>query len=520
MPSKVDTADILERFLKARVPLIVLRTIEGTRGLDLLKGVASKFRAMPFYYHSRATGLFDITSPTPVIDDRSFVGALDFATATFSGRNNANFILTDVDDIETDSSSARHLAEISRLAETHQGSIIVIASGPVWSGLARLGMSVALDLPDASELYTDVVKAYVDDHRAVMRIEWEHEEMRLASEALVGVTETEAINAITTMLARGSLLKDDLSELSVFKDQIFGELSGIERVKLKENDYQVGGLTTLREWLTTRRELIRADLSGTHLHPPKGVLLVGVPGCGKSLSAKAIAAEWKLPLYRLDMASILGMYVGVSESRLKEALDTADRIAPCILWVDEIEKALAGGNSDSGTTTRLIGQFLFWLQESTSKVFMVATANDVSALPPELLRKGRFDELFFVDLPDELDRSEIICLYFRKYLQVEPTAELLAALAELSEGFAGSDIESVVHDIAAAMFMQHRDTPPGDEYIKDVFANVMPFSRTNPEEVAAIRAWGRDRAIPAGRSTPLDARQASATTSRRLVILS
>ena len=151
---------------------------------------------------------------------------------------------------------------------------------------------------------------------------------------------------------------------------------------------------------------------------------------------------------------------------------------------------------------------------------MVATANDVSALPPELLRKGRFDELFFVDLPDERDRSEIICLYFRKYLQVEPTAELLAALAELSEGFAGSDIESVVHDIAAAMFMQHRDTPPGDEYIKDVFANVMPFSRTNPEEVAAIRAWGRDRAIPAGRSTPLDARQASATTSRRLVILS
>ena len=180
------------------------------------------------------------------------------------------------------------------------------------------------------------------------------------------------------------------------------------------------------------------------------VLLVGVPGCGKSLSAKAVAAQWRLPLYRLDMASILGMYVGVSENRFKEALEAADRVAPCVLWVDEIEKALASGagNGDSGTTRRLIGQFLFWLQESTSKVFLVATANEVTSLPPELLRKGRFDEIFFVDLPDEDDRREIIELYFRKYLEMDPSPLLVDELVEISEGFAGFNVISyAVHGV-------------------------------------------------------------------------
>src|SRR3954464_14055214 len=151
---------------------------------------------------------------------------------------------------------------------------------------------------------------------------------------------------------------------------------------------------------------MRADLSHSALRPPKGVLLVGVPGCGKSLSAKAVAAEWRLPLYRLDLAAILGQYVGQSEGRLREALDTADRMAPCVLWIDEIEKGLAGQNDSTGVGRRLVGQFLFWLQESRSRAFVVATSNDVRALPPELLRKGRFDELFFVDLPDTEDRKE------------------------------------------------------------------------------------------------------------------
>jgi SpoVK/Ycf46/Vps4 family AAA+-type ATPase len=235
-------------------------------------------------------------------------------------------------------------------------------------------------------------------------------------------------------------------------------------------------------------------------------LLCGVPGCGKSLSAKAIAAEWKLPLYRLDMAAVLGKYVGESEGRLRAALDTADRVAPCVLWIDEIEKGLAGGG-DAGVTRRLVGQFLFWLQESTSKVFMVATANDVSSLPPELLRKGRFDEIFFVDLPDDAERADIIRLYFRRYMATDPSPRLADDLVRASECFAGSDLEAAVREIKVRMMLDKTDRLPADATILASFRSVVPFSRSNPEDVAAIRAWGRERAVPASR------RAASATAA-------
>lgn len=265
---------------------------------------------------------------------------------------------------------------------------------------------------------------------------------------------------------------------------------------------------------------MKADLSHTTLHPPKGVLLCGVPGCGKSLSAKAIAYQWQLPLYRLDIASVMGMYVGESESNLREALAAADRVAPCVLWVDEIEKGLASGSGDSAVTKRLIGQFLFWLQESTSKVFMVATANDVTTLPPELLRKGRFDEIFFVDLPSEQERFEILQLCFTKYTRTPISDSLLADLIQLSDGFAGSDIDAVVHDIASDMFSKQTNILPDDGYIRDLFSNVMPFSKSNPEEVASIRAWGENRAVPAGMGAiaPLSGSSVSAPRRRQVIV--
>lgn len=516
MPNQLETSDKLLNFMKARVPLIIVRSIERTRALDVLSYAAKQVKSMSFYTHSRTMGIVELDGTTPVIDDRSLVGALDYAANAFKNRNNANFVFTDIEDLESETSTSRHLAEMARLAETRYGSIIVISSSPVWSGLARLGMTVTLDLPDEDELVR-IITDLVDDHRSLMTIEWSPVEIKRAGEILVGVTQTEAVNAITTLLAKGSLLRDDIAELSEFKDQVFGELSGIDKIKLRDSDYGVGGLGSLRDWLQRKNELIKADLSDTALHPPKGVLLVGVPGCGKSLSAKAIAAEWRLPLYRLDMATILGMYVGQSESQLKAALEAADRVAPCVLWVDEIEKGFASGNGDSGTTRRLIGQFLFWLQESTSKVFLVATANDVTSLPPELLRKGRFDEIFFVDLPDDSDRTEIIRMYFLKYLQSDPSPYLVDQLVALSDGFSGADIESVIHDIATEKFISKSADLPPESYIREMFTNVMPFSQTNPEEVAAIRAWGRERAVPAGRPT-VDASQPG--VGRRVVVTS
>lgn len=187
------------------------------------------------------------------------------------------------------------------------------------------------------------------------------------------------------------------------------------------------------------------------LQPPRGILLVGVPGCGKSLSAKSISVNWKLPLYRLDFATVQGSYVGQSEQQLKDALTTAENVSPCILWIDEIEKGLSGATSgagDGGVSTRMVGQFLFWMQECKKQVFVVATANDVSMLPSELLRRGRFDELFFVDLPTADERREILSLYMRKYLDLAFSGELADQIVQITDGFTGADLESTVRDLA------------------------------------------------------------------------
>jgi SpoVK/Ycf46/Vps4 family AAA+-type ATPase len=329
-------------------------------------------------------------------------------------------------------------------------------------------------------------------------MEWDDADLTEAATILAGVTRIEADNAIATLLAKGAITKADLGELSQFKDRVFSDIAGLERVKVSAKDLTVGGLAGLRAWLERQRPLLTMDLRERGLRPPRGVLLVGVPGCGKSLSAKAVAVNWNLPLYRLDLANIHGQYLGQSESRLKEALSAADRVAPCVLWIDEVEKGLAGAATanDGGASARLVGHFLFWLQEGRARVFVVATANDIQRLPPELLRRGRFDDLFFVDLPSTDERQEIITLYARRYMRCELPSQMLADLVDLSDGFAGADLESAVAEIAKEAILKG-DAAADDGYWRKVFANIVPLSKTTPEAIDAIRAWGRERAVPA-----------------------
>ncbi len=515
MPDFNETKSILTSYLSARVPLIVVRTIETDRAMDVLRMAAADLRSLGYYEHSRTEGLKDLLSGQVVEDDTSLTGALENARVTFKARSNVNFVFSDVEDIDQETSTSRHLAEMVRLAERNSGSIILIVANAVWPGLSRLGMSVALDLPSTDEM-AQRLSEIIDEHAQIVRIEWQYGDLRRAAEILTGMTELEAVNVLMTLLTKRELLVSDVPMLSEYKDRIFGELSGLERIRLRE-DYRVGGLRQLQQWLTRSEFRMKEDLSGSPIPPPKGVLLVGVPGCGKSLSAKAIAHKWGLPLYRLDMAGILGMYVGQSESQLREALEAAERVAPCVLWIDEIEKALAVGLGDSGTSKRLIGQFLFWLQESTSKVFIVATANDVTSLPPELLRKGRFDEMFFVDLPDQGDREEILRMYFQKYMNVDLSPMLGSDLVELTEGFSGSDIDATVRDVAVSMRVKGTTTLPPDAEIRAWFADVVPYSRSNPEDVAAIRAWAQGRCLPAG-NPAADFGQAASGTRRRMVV--
>jgi len=515
MPDFNATRDLIKNYLRARVPLVVVRSIERNRCVALLTSLAGEFPQMPFYIHTRTEGLQQLSDGQLVSEDTSLPAAIDFATTVIKRTEYVNFVFTDVEDLADESSTSRHIAELARLAEAHAGTIILFSDKPVWTGLGRLGMSATLDLPTSDELFS-VVGEMVDSYRGQVPIEWGEEDVRTAADILTGVTETEATNVLATLIAGGRLRSEELLQLTEHKDRIFGDLAGIERIALRDG-YKVGGLKSLRTWLAKRERLMIADYSHTHVAPPRGILLVGVPGCGKSLSAKAIATNWKLPLYRLDMSAILGMYVGQSEGRLREALETADRVAPCVLWIDEIEKAFASSGGDSGTSRRLVGQFLFWLQESTSRVFMVATANDISSLPPELARKGRFDEIFFVDLPDDADRGEILHLYFTRICEYELTAELATSLVGATADFSGAEIEAVVNEIGLTMYADERTEMYQPDTIMQFFSNTVPFAQSNPEDLAAIRNWGRSRAVPAGTARATDP-QRGGDSGRRIVV--
>ncbi|MDQ0783740.1 AAA family ATPase [Chryseobacterium sp. W4I1] len=516
MANKEEFKNSLSRMFRARIPFISIRSIERSRVLEIIQQLSEEIN-IPIYIHSLSHGTMDIKTRKTVNDDRSVAGGIDFAVQNISQRQNVTFIFTEVSDIEDDNIVSRHIYDCVVQAIEKGGSICIISTKSVWSQLQRLGMTLTLDPPNEEEMLT-VVKDCVIPYKGSIPIDWDENDLKMAATILANMTKIEAENVLATQMAKGSLTKDDIKCLSMEKDKLFSDISGLEKVKVDPSLISVGGLSGLHQWIDNQKQLLTADLRSRKLRPPRGVLLVGVPGCGKSLSAKFIAATWNLPLYRLDFASIQGMYVGQSENRLKEAFESADNAAPCILWIDEIEKGLAASaNDSSGVTTRMIGQFLFWLQESTEKVFVVATANDVTKLPPELLRKGRFDELFFVDLPQDQERADIINLYIKKNLLPPPSSSTFEKLVAISAGFAGSDLEGAVRDVAIQAVIN------GDSFITDdlyekCFQNIVPLSKTSPERIEAIRNWGKERALPAS-GLAWDLSSNDISSARRAIII-
>jgi SpoVK/Ycf46/Vps4 family AAA+-type ATPase len=254
----------------------------------------------------------------------------------------------------------------------------------------------------------------------------------------------------------------------------------------------LGGMSRLKDWLKQRR--VAFDGSAPHLDAPKGVLLLGVQGCGKSVAARAAAGIYGVPLLRLDFAAIHNKYVGESERNLRETLSTADLMSPCVLWIDEIEKGIATGEGDSGTSRRVLGTFLTWLAEKDTKVFVIATANDISALPPELIRKGRFDEIFFVDLPSGSVRADILRIHARKR-SVPVSEEQISALSHASEGFSGAEIEQAV---VSALYAAHASKAPvSAAHILSEIRNTRPLSRVMAEKIEELRSWAADRTVAA-----------------------
>ncbi|MCR5662245.1 MAG: AAA family ATPase [bacterium] len=514
--------DLLKRYSLARIPFIAINTIERSRALDILKEVSSEL-LLTFYVHTLSKGLYDLGSDKPVNEDKSIYGAVDYMSEQMKRRQNLTLVLTEIPDISSETADAKQFLDLVTLANEVGGCIIVITSGSVWNQLQRQGMIVKLGLPDEEEMQA-IIGEYIRDYRNEIPIEWDDADIREAASILSGVTKIEAENVIAALIARKSITKKDMDEVRMAKDRLFSDISGLEKIEIDDSVMTVGGLNGLRQWLLEKKELLtpakRELMRSKGLQPPRGILLVGVPGCGKSLSAKSIAAMWKLPLYRLDFATVQGSYVGQSEAQLKEAFNTAENVAPCVLWIDEIEKGLSGaaGANDGGVSTRMVGQFLFWMQECRKQVFVVATANDVSKLPSELLRRGRFDEMFFVDLPSPDERRDIISIYMRKYLNLQFTGPLADKIITMTDGFTGADLESTVRDLAYRV-IANENFALNEENILTAFNNVIPLSQTSPEKIEAIRDWGRERAVPAsGRPIGCELAQKTETRTRKVLV--
>ena len=315
----------------------------------------------------------------------------------------------------------------------------------------------------ADYLSTDEIRNIIINFCREQKVTEPYEDfLRELSLAFKGLPEFEIVNILSLALAEdGEISRSDLMLIHEQKKQLVQKSGILEMIPLKEKISDIGGLENLKTWLQRKAHILKnidkAELFGVDL--PKGVLIAGLPGCGKSLNAKAAAALFEVPLIRLDMGRLMGKYVGESESNLRRAIELVEAISPCVLWIDELEKAFAGivGSGGNEVTTRLFGTFLTWLQEKENPVFVVATANNISTLPPELLRKGRFDEIFYVGLPNIKEREKIFEIHIGKRRKQDLQSINISELAKRTDGFSGADIEGVVKDAVESAFIQGKN---------------------------------------------------------------
>ena len=492
-----DVLHDLEILLKSRYGLVHLATDEEARSATLLRHLADRL-GIPLFGWSRLVGLSPDDADGAIYATRDLAAAFGHVAA--SGRPALYHFHGIGAGLGSDAALAEQLGEAVASLERLRGAIVVTGDALDLPDSMR-PLAARLTLPGPTPLeFGDLLTHIIRDlsQRQDLEVDLSREERAALLGQLAGLTLLEAEKILTkAMVEDGRLGLEDLRHVIDAKRQIVEQEGLLEYYPTEESVVGVADLHRLREWLAKRKAVVAEPLRAQEfgLPFPRGVLLLGVPGCGKSLSAKAVAMEWKLPLLKLDTSTLYNKFIGESEKNFKRAMVTAERMAPVVLWIDEIEKAFAsGGGEDGGVSQRILGNFLSWMQERTGDVFVVATANDIERLPPEFLRKGRFDEIFFVDLPDQATREQI----FRIHLdarQQSADGYQLDLLAELTEGFSGAEIEQVVISGLYAAFASKGALT--QELLQREIGATRPLAATMAERVAEIRRWARGRTVPA-----------------------
>lgn len=489
----VDSTDDLRLLLASRHPLIVAAMEDESRFMAFVRR-ASQLCGFPVWTWSLTQGLHrdGMTMQMGTQDPKqalAFIADIDDAGV---------FVMNDLRPALADPAVVRRIKEIALAARPGQSIVITGATAEVPVELDGIALPWTMEPPTKQEVEALVRRVVADLTARKFAVAIHDPEVEGLVEAVQGLSLPEAERLILrAALADGKLDPSDVAGVRNAKAELLESDGVLELVATDVGNLdQVGGMDNLKQWLAIRGRGFEPKAREYGLEPPRGVLLTGVPGCGKSLVAKTLARTWGMPLVLLDPGSIYGSFVGESEARLRSALDTVEAMAPVVVWLDEIEKGFAAGSGsgDSGVSQRVLGTFLRWMQERPPGVFLVATSNDVDKLPPELLRRGRFDEIFFVDLPRSDERRAVFELHLRKRKR-DPGAFDLEALVAASDGFSGAEIEGA---IVGAMY---RSYAAGAELAtQDVLTELSqttPLSRTRAEDIAAMRLWAQGRATPA-----------------------
>jgi hypothetical protein len=505
----MNFATEVETLIRARYPILYVISSEELRVQQVITDIARK-RQKKLFEWSYSTGIVPAGTSIQSQKNRNSatkepLAALDHVIEQVEP---AIFLFKDFHPFLTKSNYAvtRKLKEIALHLKNSFKTIILIS--PMMEIPAELEKEITVlnhPLPTRDDLATllDQIIADVKQLKQV-RIDLDDSGRERLLQAALGLTLGEAENVFAKIIVKSECLSGDgVSEVFAEKQQIIRKSGLLEYYATDENFAHIGGLAVLKDWLTKRAVAFTSEARAFGLAAPKGILLLGVQGCGKSLCAKAVSNLWQLPLLRFDVGRMFGSYVGSSEENIRRAIAVAESIAPAILWVDESDKAFAGsqcsGASDGGTTARVFGTFLTWLSEKKAPVFVVATANDISQLPPELLRKGRLDEIFFVDLPRPEERMDVFRIHLKK--RGRDTANFdLPALALASEKFSGAEIEEAINSALYDAFYARKELTT--EQILTAVTQTVPLAKTMDEHISTLRGWAEGRARNA--SVPRD----------------
>lgn len=482
-------AEDFNALLDAKFPILVSETHEEPRLLALITAACAA-RGLPLFIWSHADGLRRSTETGAIYNTSELTDALKHVDNT---PQNGVYLFLDAHPFLNHPLNVRLVREIAFDHYRRDRTLLFVSHAlELPAELARVSARLTLNGINADRVRV-LLKEEVDrwQRQSQQPLKLNRELLPLLVQQLAGLGEDEAQRLIRQAIhSDGELNLKDLRRIARFKQE--QRASALEMEVADVTLDQVGGFARLKTWMRQRQAVFQNPALAPTLPAPKGVLLLGVQGAGKSLAAKAVAGSWQVPLLRLDFGTLYNKYIGETEKNLRQALADAGRMSPCLLWMDEIEKGLSAGDSDDGVSQRILGALLTWMSERDAPVFVVATANDISKLPPELLRKGRFDELFFVDLPTEAVREAIFSIHLAKR-GLPGERFQVAELAQRSDGFSGAEIEQAI--VAAQYAALAENAEVSQSHLLNELAQTRPLSVVRAESFEQLREWARERCV-------------------------